>query len=203
MNYNDPRGAYQISRVLAALTTPMTIPQLAPALHLSEDGVRRYIKRLCAAKQIRVSGWQQTATGRVAPIYGLGGDPDAVYGEAICDRREACILAHLAECDHTSQQLAVKMGRCVTHVCAMMVSLRALKRVHVASYVEPEGRGSFTPVYALGDRADAPMRKKPTSARRKHRLEQNRDWKLRTAAIHATLLHATARQQNPFSALGL
>lgn len=203
MNYNDPRGAYQIARVLAALVKPMTIPQLAPVLHLSEDGVRRYIKRLCAVKQIRVSGWQQTSTGRVAPIYGIGGAPDAVYGEALADRREACILAHLAECPHTAQQLAVKMDRCVTHICNLMVLLRGQKRIHVTSYVEPEGRGSFTPVYALGDKPDAPMVKKPTRARYKRRLEQNRHYKQRAAALQNTLRYAAVAKQNPFSALGL
>lgn len=199
INRPDPRGSYQSARILAALARPMTIPQLAPVLHLSEDGVRRYIKRLSASKQIRVCGWHQTVTGRVAPIYGLGGEPDAVYGEALADRREACILALLSDGPRTAQQLADMMERCATHVCNMLVSLRASKAVHVHSYIEPEARGSFRPVYALGAKRDAPMVKRPTRERYQLRLEQNRSYRRRDSILR----QATARPQGIFAALGL
>lgn len=165
LNSNDPRGARQRNRILAAIATePLTAQQLADKLHLSRDGINIHLKLMknASPRMVHVSGWLQCPKGgRPAPQYRPGDKPDAAYVTTRTPTRHlkigqnfAIIKRELRCKSMTTAQLGEVLGITSNWARHFVAQLRAEKKVYIAGWKHlPAG---IAPLYTLGNREDVP-----------------------------------------------
>lgn len=175
----------QTARILKAITTEaLTNQQLAARLHMSIDSTRRFLHDLMDEKprRLHISKYVNASNRKALACYIAGAGKDAKYvpvrkrpandpRRAAADRKRAEVLRLLA-LPQTSDQLAARTGISGSYVDMLLREHRQAtpKRVYIKAWLPPLVRGSHTPVYAAGDKPDAPrVRMAPLRVRRVER----------------------------------
>lgn len=215
-------------RVLNSLSgARMTVAQIAQELGISASSVALHIAALRRSpKQIYICGHDGKAGkpvhgGCPAPIWTAGSKPDAEFvplrspsPKITSYQRQEQIIAILKRGPRTTAQLSEVM-----HIVRAKVNdhLRKLrvdgnKRIyikhwnHPALVARPGTGGDWAPVYAIGDKPDAPKPKKETSKDRHRRLMQDpvyREDRKKGARKRYQITKLRKKPQGIFAALGL
>ena len=213
-NYANTRGALREKRILELLAAgPLSARAIAAELHLSLSGTLIYLSRLRAAPQrVHVAGFDCIGSGRETPLYGLGELPDAVFEAKRkpkqpvkrIDAQRAKTLSALAT-PMTAAQLGVILCISAGATVVYVTELRAQNKAYIKTWKAPGKRGDLAPVYALGNRLDAP---KPRQSRADRYQKDKADREkyerlLAKRRMYHRLARARKTPQSIFSALGL
>lgn len=181
---NKIRAASHEARILDILASePMTLRQLADKLGLSLDSLYIYRNRLSSApKRIYVSGYSDTGA-RPAPLYAAGDLPDVEYVPArkpkLAEDRKTKQRNRLLELlkndgEQTAEQAGIRLSLSTSRARFYINELRtsSLKQAYIKRWQHPGKRGDLAPVYALGNRPDAP---KPRTTRAQRYKQEKSD----------------------------
>lgn len=167
----------QERRIIDALRRNRMIEvEISAMLGITRNATTMYITRMRKQKRIRVAGWVPNPKGRPAPIFALGGDPDAVHVPQKVrkprqpDRKEtnkARVLA-LLEKPYATSDIGPLVHLSASAVRVYLRELRQEKKIRISGWKHYGARNGLAPIYRQGDRKDAA---KP--ARRTH-SEQHR-----------------------------
>lgn len=229
-----PRGEHKVAEgdareksILASLKRgDKTAEGIAEDIGASRSTVAMYLKRFHGSepKQAYVSGHQLKGRGRPAPVWSIGDLPDVEYIPLECPTPKKKPTAE----DRRNQVLAIlrkKPGTCfeigdgmwVVHEVAnkYIKQLRDAtpRQVFILKWLSPREThpdnpraSSWTPVYAFGDKQDAPAPKKETSAERYARLKTSAEFRRRMKAkrkVEYAIYKAKKKRNGIFAALGL
>jgi hypothetical protein len=214
----DPRRERMESRLLALLMgTPLTSRQIAKALHTDLSNVHNYVNRLMKSpRRIRVCGFDPDPPRGCKParMFALGSAPDAKLvskREAAKNRaprldRQMGAVKQLLKTPCTSTEVANALNITESRARFYLGALRNAepKRAFIKSWNPPPTTGTWTPVYALGNRPDALRPKRLTYLERKQKLMSNPerwDRELARRNKNYVLFLAKSKKCNPFSAL--
>lgn len=213
-DYQKERGERQINRLLFACSiAPQSAKAIAAALNIDLSGISTYTAKLMASpRRLYIADYQRSVRGRPAPLYMAGDLPDAEFVRSrktrlTVDRvtkRIEMIVAALTT-PMTGKQLAKQVHLSTPRAVFYLSMLRAEKKVYIAGWEHPGGRGDLAPIYALGNRRDA---KKPVQTRKARYKAEMKD-EARRERIQAlrkanTNIAAAVRVQSTWlSALGV
>lgn len=211
---NKARAAQHEARILELLAEqPRTLTQLATATGLSLDSMYLYRNRLVAApKRIYVCGHEATPA-RPAPIYAVGDQPDVVFvavkkpklPEDRKDRARRLLLELLQEDAQTAEQAGIRLNLSTSRARSYISELRKQRKAYIKRWQHPGKRGDLAPVYALGNKKDAP--KPRTTRAQQYKKEKSDPDKYDRILAHRRKLYAiqkaTSKPQTWLSALGL
>lgn len=218
-SYQALPGMAQCDRIVAHLQQgPESADRMCAALGLLYSNLWRYIKRLRAEKRIHISGWEPRQ-GRPAPIYSAGDRPDVEFvplrrpvPKISAAQRRVKIIELLTTKPRTSMKLAEAMHVGRDGVLRYLTEMRRERAVYVARWQHPNKTrgaglgGRWSPVYAVGNKPDAPMPPKETSKQRHDRLSKDSAYVARCVrkrkARHTVERHLK-KPQGIFAALGL
>lgn len=186
------RGRQMERRIVALLSeTPMTISDMAARFQMTISNISFYIKRMrnSSPKLVYVSSFKENTgryAGRPAPIYSAGSKPDLEFvplrrpvPKISAQQRRERVLELLAEKPSSSIELGKKMFVVRDTALRYLTQLHNERQIYIARWVHPNksqpGRGgSYTPIYAIGSKDDAPRPQKETSQARHARRRQNK-----------------------------
>lgn len=208
-------GDRQKQKILALVgAQPMSAKDLAGKVHLTLSGVLIHTKQMMAEtpRRLRIAGYVLGGPGKPTPLYGPGGEPDAVYEAKRkpkqpdrIETRMGQLVEVLQEGEFTVEQLALRMHLSLSRVREYVRRLRDMRWAYISSWIAPDGRGDLAPAYALGIRADKPKPRKTRAQR--YREERADPEKYRRILAQRRHLHQRAKlKQKPntiFGALGL
>lgn len=169
------RRIRQEKRILTAIKhEPLSAMQLSAQLFLHETAVRRYLRGLLRARRVHVAGHLPTGK-RPHRMFKAGRAPNVVHAKgapkstARADRiaaQQQEVIALLAM-PQTGEQLTRKLGeKYRNQVVARVRKLREAKQAYIIGWEPPPTTGAPAPIYALGNKPDAPL---PVRSRAKPR----------------------------------
>lgn len=176
---NRERGFRQERRIIGQLLDqPMTVRQLAEALHMCDDSIRKYLKRFLTSTPRRayICGFHELGPGiKPAPLYALGNKPDAKASKKpyqpkakvdLAAWRRDQIVKELMQ-PMTVHELSEKIRLCLARTYEYLAQLRdpENQRVHVTTWKPSPIKGDLIAVYIAGKGKDVP---KPKRTRRDH-----------------------------------
>lgn len=218
------RGRQMVQRILTSLANePQTVAELSARFNTTVSNMSLYIKRLRDAvpRQVYISSFNSNTgkyAGRPAPVYAAGSKPNAEFvplrrptpKKSVAERCEQ-VLAHLLQSPLSSVELAAKMFVVRDTALSYLTKLRREGKIHITRWAHPskfkEGRGgSYTPIYAIGSKADKPRPKKESSAARNARKRKEPGYaesERKRAAKRRAIIKFSKKPQSIFAALGL
>lgn len=169
-----PRMDRQIDKIIKILgTTPMTVPQLAGALFVSDHSAGYYIRLLHKLSRVHISGWLPTEANKPTRIYSAGFHEDVKY---VSKRKKSvdtrvhdskAKLLELLALPQTVKQLAERSGISTSRTRDFVAELKKEGRVYIKAWILPDAKGSQAPMYAVGNEPDAVrIRRSKQTARR-------------------------------------
>lgn len=192
-NRQRQHGRLQEQRIITSLQQKTkTTQQLADALGMCRSNVAIYLERMRRApRRVFICDYEER-TGRPAPIYAAGDKPDVEYAplsrptpKTSAAERLSQALRLLAEKPRTLRELGPAMnmvpGAAGKHVRTLRTSKP--KQVFIESWrhpseVSPDGTGGdWAPVYAAGDKPDAPKPPRETGKARHARLHKKKEYR--------------------------
>lgn len=215
---NNPRRERMESRLLVLLKgNPMSSRQLSKALHTDLSNVHIYVNRLMKSpRRVRVCGFDPDPPSGCKParLFGLGSAPDAKLVSkraAARDRaprvdRQLAAVKQLLKTPHTSVQTAQALSITESRARFYLRALRNAdpKQAFIKSWNPPPTTGTWTPVYALGNKQDAPRPTRLTYQQRKQLLMSDPErWEREQARRdkNRAVCWARSKARDPFSAL--
>lgn len=175
-----PRMDRQVQRIIATLRqSPLTVPQLAEALFVSQHTAGNYIRRLYAAKRVYVSGWQPTEANKPTRIYSVGNLKDVEYitkRHRKCDTRakdKMDILLGMLALPQTVKQLAFRSGVSLSRTRVLVADLKKDGKVYIKAWNQPQIKGSQAPVYEAGNKPDCVRLRRAIKKSRKKPVKAN------------------------------
>lgn len=200
---------------------PMTISEIAKIVGLTVSAVTYRVTRLrdTKPKRVYIKEFRSNCgiyAGRPAPVYAAGFLPDVEFvplrrptpktsGAQRCEQ----IIAMLLSGPKSSMQMAKKIHLSRDAVLRYVTEMRREGRIYISRWVHPnelcKGRGgSYTPVYAVGNKKDKPKPRKESSAARNARKRKDPEYveaERKRAAMRRSKLRLCKTPQNIFSAL--
>lgn len=181
-------GEFNERRIIDALRRePMTIFQIADMLGITRGGATFYMTRLRKQKRARVVSHIKNVTGMPLPVFGIGGEPDAVYiankprKQNLGDRKAKTIGAMLALLDkpRTAADLGERLGKSASIMRQYLRELRDEKRVRIADWKRTGSRNAWAPAYKVGNAKDKPMPERESYADYNRRRRADPDYRER------------------------
>lgn len=202
---------------------PMTIAEIAKIVGLTVSAVTYRVTRLrdTKPKRVYIKEFRSNCgiyAGRPAPVYAAGFLPDVEFvplrrptpktsGAQRCEQ----ILSILAGGPKSSMQISKRMHVCRDAALRYLTQMRREGRVYISRWIHPnelcKGRGgSYTPVYAVGNKKDKPKPAKESSADRNARKRKDPAYveaERQREAKRRAMLKIRKTPQGIFAALGL
>lgn len=211
-DYQKERGERQQDRILDCIADQAkTTKQIAAELYMSRASVAIYLKRLMDStpRHAHIERYELPTTGRATPFYRLGNKPDAVFQPYYVrkpkqpDRKTARIMdiLELLTVPHTVHEICAEITLTPSGVRRYLQELKADKRIYIKGWRHPGKRGDLAPIYALGNRPDAPKRGESRSERYK-REKADKDKYERILAKRRAADRAKAAASKPNTWLG-
>lgn len=211
-DYQKYRGKRQRERILAVAKIPVTARTLAAALNLTTSSINIYTKLMMAEpRTLRIGDYDRSLIGKPAPMYVAGAGPDAVFNpkrkDKLADRRQTQLARVLKalEIPCTALEVAVIISRAPSRAHAYIRDLRDDKKVYIADYQKPDGRGARAPIYAVGDKRDKKLKRQTRAQRHKRDMaDDDRRERIQTKRkTHDNLARLAKKPHGIFSALGV
>lgn len=212
--FQRERGEFQRKKILALLSSgPMSSQNIADKVFLERTAVLLHIQELRRQGLVRIAGHVMQSRSREIPLYGLGGEPDAVYVKAKylqpkCYEEQRAkvrdaILAQLEVSPATAPELAIFLGLSNPTIRKYLPKMQGAGLIHRAAWVKKEGGGIQVAIWAIGEKPDAPKHKLIKRARLGHLPQHQIDllWKKREAKEIVSI--AKKKPQGIFAALGV
>lgn len=215
---NNPRRDRTRAKILAITAGADTSAvDLATMVYLSRDNVNRYLKKLRAEKLVHIGAYRANhAGGQPTPLYRAGEGQDAVYVPTRANLRKLIVgdrldaVKHLLRYKRTSADVGLLLGLTTGRARFYICELKNQGLVYISSWRSlPAG---IAPVYALGNKPDAPKTIKTraqTYAELMQRAEDDPELaekikrKYRLRQVKEKIAQINRNPQNIFSALGL
>lgn len=182
-----PHMIEQQRRILESMNgSKMGHIEVGEAMGFSRTAAQKYMLRMNKGtpKLIYICEYEQPSTGgNPRAIFAVGDLPDVEYQPQYVKKsprpvprkieQQARVIAALAK-PMTGQEVANTIHLCNEQVMIYIKILREStpKQVFIKGYQKAKHRGPWSPIYALGDKPDAPAPKEQTRAER-YKKERN------------------------------
>lgn len=211
---NKARGVANEQRILSLLSEqPMTLHELADAMGHSVASMYLYRTRLMAQpKRIHVCAYIPNGH-KPSPVYAAGGRPDVEFVGGRKPRqpedrktKQRRRLREVLEGQAlTADQVGLKMHLSTSRARIYISELRALGQAYIARWQHPGKQGDHAPVYALGNKPDAPKPRQSRAQRYKQEVgtPERHDRLKSRRRLHYAIAKARQEPASWLTALGV